>query len=160
MRLCLRRREFIAGLGGTAVWPLAAPAQQQAAPVIGWLSSRTAATDALVLPVFHRALSAQGFIEGRNVAVEHRYTDSQNDRLPALVADLVGRRVAVMVAVGDATPTIRAVRAASGWPFLQTLNSTANREWQIYRTQRGCSGCSLGPFMPALTAKLTRYLRP
>ena len=73
----MRRREFITLVGGATAWPLAARAQQQAVPVIGWLSSRTAATDALVLPVFHRALSAQGFIEGRNVAVEHhRYTDS------------------------------------------------------------------------------------
>src|SRR5271169_2015043 len=109
----MRRREFIAGLAGAAAWPLAARAQQRAVPVIGWLSSRTAATDALVLPAFHRALGAQGFVEGRNVAVEYRYTDSQLDRLPALVADLVERRVAVIVAVGNAPATMRAVQAAS-----------------------------------------------
>src|SRR5262245_54465046 len=112
----IRRREFVTLLGAGAVastgaWPLAA--QQPNMPVIGWLSSRTAATDALVLPAFHRALNAQGFIEGRNVSVEYRYTDSQLDRLPALVADLVGRRVAVVVAIADALPTIRTVRAAS-----------------------------------------------
>jgi putative ABC transport system substrate-binding protein len=105
----------MAGLGGAAAaWSLAGRAQQRpAVPVIGWLSSRTAATDALVLPAFHRALNVQGFVEGQNVSVEYRYTDSQLDRLPALVADLVGRRVAVIVAVGDGVPTIRAVQAAS-----------------------------------------------
>jgi putative tryptophan/tyrosine transport system substrate-binding protein len=109
----MKRRDFIAGLGGAVAWPLATRAQQAAVPVIGWLSSRTAATDALVLPAFHRALSAQGFVEGRNVAVEYRYTDSQLDRLPALVADLVGRRAAVIVAVGNGPPTMRAIQAAS-----------------------------------------------
>jgi putative tryptophan/tyrosine transport system substrate-binding protein len=77
------------------------------------LSSRTAATDALVLPAFHRALNAQGFVEGQNVSVEYRYYDSQFNRLPALVADLVGRRAAVIVAVGDGPPTMRAIQAAS-----------------------------------------------
>jgi putative ABC transport system substrate-binding protein len=110
----MRRREFITLLGGAAAWPLSARAQQRpAVPVIGWLSSRTAATDALVLPIFHRALNAQGFVEGQNVSVEYRYSDSQLDRLPALVADLVGRRAAVIVAVGDGSPIIRAVQAAS-----------------------------------------------
>src|SRR5438477_4280693 len=110
----MKRRQFVAGLGSAAAWPVVARAQQRAAlPVIGWLSSRTAATDALVLPAFHRALNAQGFFEGRNVAVEYRYTDSQVDRLPALVADLLGRRAAVIVAVGDGVPTIRTVQAVS-----------------------------------------------
>jgi len=114
MRNCIRRREFITLLGGVAAWPLAARAQQRpAVPVIGWLSSRTAATDSFVLPAFHRALNAQGFVEGQNVSIEYRYTDSQLNRLPALVADLVGRRAAVIVAVGDGARTIRAVRAAS-----------------------------------------------
>ena len=64
----MQRRSFITLLGGAAAaWPLAARAQQRGTPVVGWLSSRTAATDALVLPAFHRALNAQGFFEGRNV---------------------------------------------------------------------------------------------
>jgi putative ABC transport system substrate-binding protein len=110
----IKRRQFIAGLGGVAAWPLTARAQQRpAAPLIGWLSSRTAATDALVLPAFRRALNAQGFIEGQNVSVEYRYSDSQLDRLPALAADLVGRRAAIIVGVGDGIPTIRAAQAAS-----------------------------------------------
>src|SRR6266550_8535135 len=105
----MKRREFITGAGAAATWPLTAWAQQRPPmPVIGWLSSRTAATDALVLPAFHRALNAQGFVEGQNVSVEYRYTDSQFDRLPALVADIVGHRAAVIVAVGDSAPIIQA----------------------------------------------------
>src|SRR5438046_8836156 len=95
----MRRREFVGLVGGAAAWPLAARAQQRpAVPVIGWLSSRTTATDALVLPAFHRALNAQGFVEGQNVSVEHRYYDSQCHRLPSRVAALVGLRPAVLVA--------------------------------------------------------------
>src|SRR6266550_2645506 len=110
----MRRREFITVLGSAAAaWPRAARAQQQAMPVIGWLSSRSAAIDALVLPVFHRALNLQGFIEGRNVTVEYRYADAQLDRLPALAADLVRRRAAVILVIGDGRRGIRAVQSAS-----------------------------------------------
>ena len=89
------RREFVTLLGAGAAmssgaWPLAA--QQRNVPVIGWLSSRSAATDALVLPAFHKALNAQGFVEGRNVTVEYRYADGQLDRLPAPGADRAPRR--------------------------------------------------------------------
>ena len=91
----IRRREFVALLGAgaaasTGAWPLAA--QQSNMPVIGWLSSRSASTDALVLPAFHKALNAQGFVEGRNVSVEYRYADAELDRLPALAADQAGHR--------------------------------------------------------------------
>jgi len=109
----MRRREFITLLGGAAGAPLAARAQQTAMPVVGWLSSRSAAIDALVLPMFQRALSAQGFVEGRNVTVEYRYADGHLDRLPALAADLLRRRPAVVVTVGSSMPGTRAVQAAS-----------------------------------------------
>ena len=110
----MRRREFITLLGGAAAaWPLSVRAQQRAVPVVGWLSSRSAAIDALVLPTFHRALNAQGFIEGRNVTVEYRYADAQLDRLPALAADLVRRRAAVIIVIGDGRRGIRAVQSAS-----------------------------------------------
>jgi putative tryptophan/tyrosine transport system substrate-binding protein len=109
----MRRRTFIAGLGSTAAWPLAAHAQQAAGPVIGWLSTRNSLTDSLVLPTFRQALNAQGFVEGRSVTVEYRYADAQLDRLPALASDLAQRRVAVIVAVGNAIAAARAAQAAS-----------------------------------------------
>jgi putative tryptophan/tyrosine transport system substrate-binding protein len=108
----MRRREFIAGIGSAVAWPLGARAQQPTMPVIGWLSSRTAATDALVLRAFRGGLSAPGFVEGRNVSIEYRYAETHLDRLPALAADLVRRQVAAIVAVGNGTAGARAVRAA------------------------------------------------
>jgi putative ABC transport system substrate-binding protein len=108
----MRRREFIAGLGSTAAWPVVAQAQQQAAvPVAGWLSTRNSQTDAYVLPAFRRGLNGQGYVEGRNVTIEYRWSDAQNDQLPTLVADLVRRQVAVIVAVGNAGSVARAVQA-------------------------------------------------
>src|SRR5215470_708326 len=111
MSICLRRREFIAGLGGAAAWPLAGRAQQRAMPVVGWLSTRNSETDAYVLPAFRRGLNRQGYVEGRNVTIEYRWSDTQNDRLPALAADLVRRQAAVITAVGNSISVVRAVQA-------------------------------------------------
>ena len=75
MGILLRRREFVAGLGGAVVWPLAARAQQRAMPVIAYLSGRTANSEASVLVSFRRGLGDVGYAEGRNVAIEYRFTD-------------------------------------------------------------------------------------
>jgi putative ABC transport system substrate-binding protein len=107
----IRRRKFMTLLGGAAAWPVAGSAQQRAMPVVGWLSTRNSETDAYVLQAFRRGLNRQGYVEGRNVTIEYRWSDTQNDQLPALAADLVRRQLAVLVAVGDTPPVIQAVQA-------------------------------------------------
>jgi len=98
--MSLRRREFIAALGGAAVWPLAARAQQRAMPVVGYLSGRSAESDASMLVSVRRGLADVGYAEGRNVAIEYRFTDGRYDPLSAQLTDLTQRKVGVIVLAG------------------------------------------------------------
>src|SRR5215831_12056964 len=100
MTVPIARRKFVVALGGAAVWPLAARAQQRAMPVIAYLSARTADTDASMLVAVRRGLGDVGYTEGRNVAVEYRFADGQYDRLSAQLTDLTQRKVGIIVFAG------------------------------------------------------------
>jgi putative ABC transport system substrate-binding protein len=116
-RHALRRRDFITLLGGAAAVPyvcspLSARAQQRALPAIGFLSPGAMSGGGGLIAAFRRGLSQVGYVEGKNVEIEFRYADGQYDRLPALAAELVQRRVSVLVAAGAAA--VPAAKAAAG----------------------------------------------
>jgi putative ABC transport system substrate-binding protein len=106
----MNRRTFIAGLGGAVAWPLAARAQQNALPVVGYLSAATASIDRPLIPAFLRGLNEQGYAEGRNVEILYRFADLQFDHLPAMAVDLMRHRVALIVTTG---PTASAAKLES-----------------------------------------------
>jgi putative tryptophan/tyrosine transport system substrate-binding protein len=133
----VRRREFVTLLGGAAAsWPLGARAQQQAMPVLGFLSSRSPEDTSHLLAAFRNGLAANGYVESQNVTIEYRWALGQYDRLAAMAAELVSRPVAVLVATGGepaalaakaATSIIPIVFATGGDPVRLGLASSYNR---------------------------------
>jgi putative tryptophan/tyrosine transport system substrate-binding protein len=161
----LRRRQFITLLGGAAAaWPLAASAQQQQLPVIGILSSRSPATDALLLAVIRQGLNDTGFVEGRNVSIEYRWAEGNYNRLVALAADLVGRKVAVIVTIGGDVAALAAKAATATLPVVFTVATDPVRSGLISSLHR--PGGNLTGHSAALTEMerkrlgLLRELRP
>jgi putative ABC transport system substrate-binding protein len=119
----MKRREFIAGLG--AAWPVVAWAQQPTTPVIGYLHPTSKVERSLSLRAFLQGLKETGFVEGENVKIEYRWAEGRNDRLPALAADLVNRRVAVIAASGGLPSALAAKAATQTIPVVFNMGSNA-----------------------------------
>ena len=153
------RREFIAGLGSTAAWPVVARAQQRLVPVVGYLSPGSPETFRMFLAVFRRGLAEAGYVEGENVTIEYRWAGDQYERLPELAASLAAHRVAVLFAVANAsavaakgaTSSIPIVFASGGDPVELGLVESLNRP--------GGNATGITQFFNELSAKRLEKLR-
>jgi putative tryptophan/tyrosine transport system substrate-binding protein len=156
----MRRRAFITLLGGAAIWPLAARAQQDVKPVIGYLNVSSPGTNPPFLPAFLKGLSETDYVEGKNLTIEYRWADGEYARLPALAADLVRQQVVAIAATGGPPAALAAKAATTTIPIVFTSGAdpvAAGLVASLGRPGGNVTGMSL--FYTGLASKRLGLLR-